>query len=111
MGSELNLLHHLAREKGLLMAESQLDPDRQKKIVLDLFLDAWEKAMEAGIDTDLLCEVMVYMGITDLVADRGEDWTAEAFEDLPERIREGEFTLPEEMTDQHLYDLPNPIHA
>ena len=93
------------------MAESQLDPDRQKKIVLDLFLDAWEKATEAGVDTDLLCEVMVYMGITDLVADRGEDWTAEAFEDLPERIRDGEFTLPDEMTENHLYDLPNPIHA
>ncbi len=93
------------------MAESRLDPERQKKIVLELFLEAWDKAMQAGVDTDLLSEVMVYMGITDLVADCGEDWTADVFEDLPERIREGEFTLPEEMTESHLYDLPNPIHA
>ena len=107
----LNLLHPLAREKGLPMADSQLDPERQKKIVLDLFLEAWDKATQAGVDIDLLCEVMVYMGITELVADRGEDWTAEAFEDLPDRIRDGEFTLPEEMTDKHLFDLPNPIHA
>ena len=71
------------------MAESQLDADRQKKIVLDLFLDAWNKAMDAGVDSDLVSEVMVYMGVTDLVADRGEDWTAEAFEDLPDRIRDG----------------------
>jgi hypothetical protein len=93
------------------MATSQLDPERQKKIVLDLFLDAWNKAVEAGVDLDLMSEVLVYMGVTDLVADRGEDWTAEAFEDLPERIREGEFTLPEEMVENHSYDLPNPYHA
>ena len=93
------------------MAESQLDADRQKKIVLDLFLDAWNKAMDAGVDSDLVSEVMVYMGVTDLVADRGDDWTAEAFEDLPDRIRDGEFTLPEELADAHSYEFPNPIHA
>ena len=93
------------------MAESQLDPDRQKKIVLDLFLEAWDRAVEIGVDLDLMSEVLVYMGVTDLVADRGEDWTADAFEDLPERIREGEFTLPEEMSDSHSYEIPNPIHA
>jgi hypothetical protein len=93
------------------MAESQLDADRQKKIVLDLFLEAWDKAVEVGIDLDLMSEVLVYMGVTDLVADRGEDWTADAFEDLPDRIREGEFTLPEEMSEKHSYEIPNPIHA
>lgn len=93
------------------MAESQLDPDRQKKIVLDLFLEAWDKAVEIGVDLDLMSEVLVYMGVTDLVADRGEDWTADAFEDLPERIREGEFTLPDEMTENHAYEMPSPYHA
>lgn len=93
------------------MAESQLDPDRQKKIVLDLFLEAWDKAVEVGIDLDLMSEVLVYMGVTDLVADRGEDWTADAFEDLPERIREGEFTLPEELSEKHAYAIPSPYHA
>lgn len=111
MATKCNLLHDLAREKGLPMAESQLDPDRQKKIALELLLEAWDKAIDVGIDADLLSEVMVYMGVTDLVAGRGEDWAAEAFEDLPDRILSGEFTLPEEMTDQHSYELPNPMHA
>lgn len=93
------------------MAESQLSPDRQKKIALDLFLEAWDKAMEAGIDSDLLSEVLIYMGVTDLVADRGEDWTADVFEDLPERIREGEFTMPEEFMDGHMPGGPNPDFA
>jgi hypothetical protein len=93
------------------MAESQLSPDRQKKIALDLFLEAWDRAMEVGIDSDLLSEVLIYMGVTDLVADRGEDWTADVFEDLPERIREGEFTMPEEFLDGNFPGQPNPDFA
>ena len=93
------------------MAESQLHPDRQKKIALELFLEAWDKATEAGIDCDLLSEVLIYMGVTDLVADRGEDWTAEVFEDLPERIREGEFTMPGDLLDCLSKDQPNPNFA
>lgn len=93
------------------MAESQMSTDRQKKVALDLFLDAWDKAMEAGVDADLLSEVLIYMGVTDLVADRGEDWTAEVFEDLPERIREGEFTMPEDMLDHTNAGGPNPNFA
>ena len=94
-----------------MSAESHLDPDQQKKIVLDLFLEAWDKAVEIGVDIDLMSEVLVYMGVTDLVADRGEDWTADAFEDLPDRIREGEFSLSKEMTDDHSCEIPNPIYA
>ncbi|MCA8926981.1 MAG: hypothetical protein KDC18_02860 [Alphaproteobacteria bacterium] len=93
------------------MAESQLNPDRQKKIALEVFLEAWDKAVEAGVDCDLLSEVLIYMGVTDLVADRGEDWTADVFEDLPERIREGEFTMPEDFLDPRFPGQPNPDFA
>lgn len=75
------------------MADSRLSEDQQKKIALDLFLNAWDKAAESGVEADLLCEVMVYMAVTDLVADRGEDDTAAIFESLPDRILDGEFTL------------------
>lgn len=75
------------------MGESRLSEEQQKKIALDLFLDSWDKACESGVEADLLCEVMIYMAITDLVADRGEDHTASLFENLPDRILDGEFTL------------------
>lgn len=77
------------------MAESRLPEDSQKKIALELFLNAWEKASEQGVEADLLCEVMIYMAITDLVADRGEDEVSDLLETLPERILDGEFTLEE----------------
>lgn len=73
-----------------------MSEEQQKKLALDLFLDAWDKAAEAGVEADLLCEVMIYMAITDLVADRGEDTTADMLDTLPERIRDGEFTLDED---------------
>ena len=78
------------------MAESRLSEDQQKKLALDLFLKTWDKACEAGVEADLLCEVMIYMAVTDLVADRGEELTAELFETLPERILDGEFTLDDD---------------
>ncbi len=78
------------------MAESRLSEDQQKKLALDLFLKTWDNACEAGVEADLLCEVMIYMAVTDLVADRGEELTAELFETLPERILDGEFTLDDD---------------
>ena len=75
------------------MAESRLSDEQQKKFALDQFLEAWDKACENGIEADLLCEVMIYLAITDLVADRGEELTASLFEDLPARIKDGEFSL------------------
>lgn len=75
------------------MAESRLSEEQQKKFALDQFLEAWDKACENGVEADLLCEVMIYLAITDLVADRGEALTASLFEDLPARIKEGEFSL------------------
>jgi hypothetical protein len=78
------------------MAESRLSEEQQKKFALDQFLEAWDKACENGVEADLLCEVMMYLAITDLVADRGEELTASLFEDLPDRIRDGEFSLDED---------------
>lgn len=75
------------------MAESRLSDEQQKKFALDQFLEAWDKACENGVEADLLCEVMIYLAITDLVADRGEELTAGLFEDLPARIKDGEFSL------------------
>lgn len=81
------------RIEGTEMAESRLSEEQQKKLALELFLAAWDRACEAGVEADLLCEVMIYMAVTDLVADRGEDQTAGLFENLPDRIMDGEFSL------------------
>lgn len=78
------------------MARNRLSEAHQKKIALELFLDAWDTAGERGVTNEVLAEVLIYLAVTDLVADRGEDWTADMIEDLPERIQSGEFTIPDD---------------
>lgn len=93
------------------MATSKLTDAQQKNIIMDLFLDAYNQAIECGVDSDLLAEVLLYMGVTDLVASRGEEWTASTFSDLPERIESGEFSLPPEMVEEGALEFPWPGHA
>jgi len=76
-------------------AEEPKSEEEQKREALAIFLDAWDQAAEAGIEADLLAEVMIYMAVADLVADRGEEPTAALFESLPDRILDGEFSLGE----------------
>lgn len=66
-----------------------------KRKAMMLFLDAWDEACAQGIPSDLLSEVCLYLAITDLVEDRGEEDVAAILEALPDRVRAAEFTLKE----------------
>ena len=70
--------------------------DEQKKQVMMMFLDTWDEACAQGISSELLSEVCLYLALTDLVEDYGEDDVAEIVESLPFRIRQGEFSLKQE---------------
>jgi len=67
-----------------------------KRKAMALFLDAWDEACAQGIPSDLLSEVCLYLALTDLIEDRGEEDVAAIIEALPERVRAGDFTLREE---------------
>lgn len=68
----------------------------QKKRALSLILDAWDNGLNEGVDSVILAEVAIYAALTDLVAEQGEEAIAQIFEELPKRIRAGEFTLEED---------------
>lgn len=70
--------------------------EEQKRKVMALFLDTWDEACAQGLPSDLLSEVCLYLALTDLVEDYGEDEVADVIEALPYRIRTGEFTLAED---------------
>ncbi len=70
--------------------------EEQKRKVMTVFLDAWDEACAQGIPSELLSEVCLYLALTDLVEDHGEDDVADIIETLPYRIRTGEFTMEEE---------------
>jgi hypothetical protein len=70
--------------------------EEQRRKAIALFLDTWDEACAQGIPAELLSEVCLYLALTDLVEEHGEDDVADTIEALPYRIRCGEFTLDEE---------------
>lgn len=74
--------------KGQQMSEAE-----QKQIALDLLLDAWNNAIDKGVDTEVLAKTAIFAGLSDMVGAYGERAIAEMTEELPRRIRAGDFTV------------------
>jgi hypothetical protein len=71
---------------------SDQDPDRKGR-ALELILDAWDEAMAAGAEPEVIASVAIYAALADMVDRHGEAAVAEFCAGLPERIHRGEFTL------------------
>lgn len=72
------------------MAESEAD---QKARALDLVLEAWDKALGEGIEPEVLASVAIYAALVDMVDQFGQTAVADFCATLPERVRNGEFSL------------------
>ncbi|MDR4307800.1 hypothetical protein IHQ68_14340 [Chelatococcus sambhunathii] len=56
--------------------------------------EAWEEALLDGIAPDCVAHAALFAALKELVLAFGEEATARFAEKLPERIREGGYTLP-----------------
>ena len=74
--------------------------ETQKARALDLVLDAWDKALGEKIEPDVLASVAIYAALVDMIDRYGADAVADFCDTLPERVRNGEFTLGEEQGEQ-----------
>jgi hypothetical protein len=70
-----------------------VDETAQKARALELVLDAWDKALSEGADPEVIASVAIYAAIADMVDRYGEGAVADFCATLPERVRNGEFTL------------------
>jgi hypothetical protein len=68
--------------------------DDSRRAALDYLLQAWEEAILDGIDGDCVANAALFAAFKELVATYGEESVAVFAERLPERVRNGEFTLP-----------------
>ncbi len=75
------------------MVRSATEAERQKKHALDILLEAWDRALGEGVAPELLASTAIYAALADLVDTHGEDAVADMLDDLPARVRRGEFTL------------------
>lgn len=70
-----------------------MSEDTQKARALELILDAWDRAMADGADPEVIASVAIYAAVADMVDRYGEQAVADFCATLPERVRNGEFTL------------------
>jgi len=75
---------------------SAIETDDQKALALDLLLDAWDQALAAGVEPEMLASVGLYASFVDMVDRFGAEAVAEFCATLPARVRAGEFTLSDE---------------
>ena len=65
----------------------------EKQAALRFILDAWEVASYEGLDPDCIATAAIFAALSDMIATYGEEPVAVLCERLPERIRNGEFTV------------------
>lgn len=69
------------------------DADAQKARALDLILDAWDAALKDNVEPEVLASVAIYAALVDMIDRFGAEAVADFCATLPERVRNGEFTL------------------
>jgi hypothetical protein len=65
----------------------------QKQAALRLMLDAFAEADLDGIDPDCMAQAALFAALKEFVATYGEEPVARFAENLPGRVRNGEFTI------------------
>ena len=71
---------------------SEDDPEKKAR-ALELVLNAWDQALSEDVDPEVIASVAIYAAMADMVDRFGEQAVADFCATLPERIRNGEFTL------------------
>lgn len=71
-----------------------MSEDVEKKgRALELMLNAWDQALAEGAEPEIVASVAIYAALADMVDRYGEAAVADFCATLPERTRNGEFTL------------------
>jgi hypothetical protein len=75
------------------LARDPLPDHEQKRAALSYLNEAWAEARHDGVDGDCLAQTSLFAALAELVGTYGEDAVAKFAENLPTRIRNGEFSL------------------
>lgn len=67
--------------------------ESQRKLSLQIVLDAWDDALGEGVDPDIVASTAIFAALSDMIATYGEEAVVKMTDGFGERIRQGEFTL------------------
>jgi hypothetical protein len=76
-----------------IAAHDPMPDHEQKRAALGYLNEAWAEARHDGVDGDCLAQASLFTAFAELVSTYGEDAVAKFVEGLPNRIRNGEFSL------------------
>jgi len=71
--------------------------EEPKQAALRYLLEAWDEAVQDGIDSDCLATAAIFAALSDMIDSYGEEPVARMAEGLADRIRIGEFTVGRSM--------------
>lgn len=74
-------------------ARGSSEDHEQKMAALSYLHEAWAEARLDGIDGDCMAQACLFTAISEFVSTYGEDAAARFAASLPNRIRNGEFSL------------------
>jgi len=75
------------------LVRATLPDHEQKQAALSYLNEAWAEARHDGVDGDCLAQASLFAALAELVGTYGEDAVATFVEAVPERERNGEFSL------------------
>lgn len=64
-----------------------------RHVALSYLNDAWVEAVRDGLDEECLVQAALFTALRNLVANYGEEASAEFVERLADRVRSGEYTV------------------
>ena len=76
-----------------IAANEPMPDHEQKRAALGYHNEAWAEARHEGVDGDCLAQASLFTAFAELVSTYGEDAVAKFVEGLPNRVRNGEFSL------------------
>jgi hypothetical protein len=86
-------LSFMSRPASLSIARDPLPDLDQKQTALSYLSEAWADARHEGVDGDCLAQASLFTALAELVSTYGEDAVGKFVENLPTRVRNGEFSL------------------
>ena len=72
--------------------DTDLEPD-DRQLALEYLADAWTSAEQDGLEGEAIAHAAIFAALATLVRTFGEEATADILESVPERVRQGEYTL------------------
>ena len=78
---------------SLHLTREPLPDHEQKQAALSYLNEAWAEARHDGVDGDCLAQASLFAAMAELVSTYGEDAVAKFAENLPARVRNGEFSI------------------